>query len=142
MIRKPLVLGILLVLLTTFCSNKEQQIKPHEQYSESQVPHTQPAWADKDDLKAVGVDGKLIKAFLIAYQDFLTTNDVPESKKKIEFYDLGLNQARASYEISFFPKRPVSAMPVIGGGSTQQAVKIQYQISKEDYKITRKYLPQ
>ena len=99
---------------------------------------------DSEDVKvdeniekeSIGIDGKRIKAFLIAYQNFLKDSDLPKIKKDITNYNIGLRDAAEFYEISFLPIQEKGTPPTIGG-ATDKGTMMSYKINKTTYQIIK-----
>jgi hypothetical protein len=94
----------------------------------------------KDPLElpvAAKVQGHFLKAFVAAYDSFKSDSMIPDSKKRIENYEIEFRQQSNWYFVLFFAKRNERERELLGGES-ELGKDVMYTIRKEDFSIVEK----
>ncbi len=94
---------------------------------------------ENNEMLGVGVDGGLIKAFQIAFDDFKMESKIESEKKQIVNYTIGLSYGIGYYKIQFSPKRKADEKPVFGG-STSLGKFVVYKIDNQFQIIEKKFI--
>ncbi len=122
------------------CSQTQDSLSPQGEIKreEQRVGTVQDVVVDKKaEQETIGIKGELMKAFISAYQDLVKDKDIPNNKKMIENYNIGLRDTVGFYEVTFVPKMEEDKPPTIGG-VTEKGQPIKYEIEKKTFSIKGK----
>ncbi len=134
------LLVCLVGIMINACSQPQASLPPQKEVRAEgqQVGTVKDVVVDKKaEQDTIGVKGELMKAFIIAYQDFIKDKDIASNKRRIENYNIGLLDRADFYEITFVPISKEGQTPTIGG-VTEQGQPIKYQIEKKNFSIREK----
>jgi hypothetical protein len=85
------------------------------------------------------ISGEFLKAFLAALESFEKDKAIPDSKRKLENYDIEFRQSESNYYVYFIPKKAQGeAAPA--GGETTLGKWVTYEIRKTDFRVTIRQL--
>jgi hypothetical protein len=83
------------------------------------------------------VDGRYLKAYLVAYESFKAEAMIPEVKRKIENYGVELRQDKDFYFVLFLARRKPSEAR-LRGGESELGVDVMYTVRKTNYELISK----
>lgn len=83
------------------------------------------------------IPGKELKAFVVAYTDFMKSPDLSAAKKKLENYDIEIKEDEKNYIVNFHVLNTPGTITGLGGQSAIGRDE-QFTISKSDYHIVQK----
>ena len=81
------------------------------------------------------VDGKYLKAFSVAYASFKEDGLIPESKRKIENYQIEFREQADHYFVLFLAKRKATETGLLGGES-ELGKDVIYTLDRNNFTIT------
>lgn len=99
-----------------------------------QVVQPTPEQEDKSKMSEIGVDGNSMRAFLVAYDDFMKEPKIELTKKQIKNYNIGFQYVDGIYQIRFVPKRETGEK-LLFGGSTSLGKIVKYWIDDKTFQI-------
>ena len=97
-----------------------------------------PAQQEASAKASLRVTGKFLKAFLVAYQDFMKIENISRSKKNIENYSIGFNDDKINYYVFLTPIESGRSKSDVVGGGNEFGKQMRYTIRKSDYAIRQR----
>ena len=122
------MLVVLFALPIAYLANKVQ--------SQSKLDRQNPSTTS-----VIVVKGTKLKAFIVAYEDFMQIKSLGKNKKKIENYNIGFNEDKESYYIFFRPKESAkgkSGKVRVIGGQNEFGKHMRYTILKSNFAIKQR----
>ncbi len=83
------------------------------------------------------LDGEEIKAFQVAYQDFLANKAIPIQKRDLKNYIIESTLEGSNFIFHFHPKSIAGAVKQLGGQS-QDAVEVKYTIRRDNLAVVQR----
>lgn len=93
------------------------------------------------DVADFNVEGVYLKAFLVAYADFMQIKDLPQSKKVIQNYNLGFSEDKGNYYVYFHPKESEERKkdgPLVIDSENEFGEDMRYTIGKKDFTVKQR----